>query len=73
MKRVFLSKDLKRYIRNFESIDLAADRLDVDASTLYALLGNERSPSNDFIAKVQTNVGWPFEKAFDIFELKEDK
>ena len=70
MKRVFLSEDLKKYIRNFESIDFAADKLDVDASTLYALLNDERSPSNDFIAKVQMSVGWEFESAFEIREKK---
>ena len=69
--KVKLSNSLKDYVRNFESMEDAAKKLDVSASTLYALLADDRSPSSEFIAKVIEVIGWDFEKAFDVVEEPE--
>ena len=64
--KIILSETLKDYINNFESVEGAAKQLDVASSTIYALMSGRQNPSTEFIAKVKQNVGWTFEKAFDI-------
>lgn len=61
------SKALKEFIRNQNSIESFAEKMDVTRQTIYNILDDSKI-SSDMIAKFIEITGFDFEKAFEVNE-----
>lgn len=66
---ITLSDSAKKFIKEQESIEKFAERVDISTTRIYAFLNGE-SVSSNFVAKFLNVTGLDFEKAFVIEENK---
>lgn len=64
---IVAKKILKDFIKAQPTIEGFADKLDVTRQTIYTIL-NDDNVSSDMIAKLLSQTGFDFEKAFEVKE-----
>ena len=62
------STELKKYIGLHSSNEVIANRWEVSRQTVFNILNDKHSISSELIAKILTDTGMEFEKAFEVKE-----